>query len=169
MIKQDKALELITNSLNQLHRENQSYRDSLSEKIEKLSKQVEEKHLPITLEQDILKTCQSSIAASIKSVLEGYSSPLNKLIVSVIDSHSIELKEIVDSSFKKVIRTEEFKASIVSAFSHKIARSIISNNDGLFDKVNNELKQDPVFKSKITLAISNIVEECLKQQNTQEV
>ena len=81
----------------------------------------------------------------------------------------IELKEIVDSSFKKVIRTEEFKASIVSAFSHKIARSIISNNDGLFDKVNNELKQDPVFKSKITLAISNIVEECLKQQNTQEV
>ena len=36
-----------------------------------------------------------------------------------------------------------------------------SQHDGLFDKVSNELKQDSVFKAKMSLAVSNVVEECL--------
>ena len=47
-----------------------------------------------------------------------------------------------------------------------MARNIISNNDGLFDKVSNELKQDAVFKSKMALAVSNVVEECLNERRS---
>lgn len=144
-------------------------RDSFSkaqERIKELEDKVEKKHLPITLEMDILSTTQSAIHESIKNVLTNYNSPLNKLVASVIDSHSGELRSIINESFVKVIQTEDFKESIISAFSHKVARTIISNNTGLFDKVSNELKQDATFKAKLALAVSNVVEECLKSKNS---
>jgi len=83
------------------------------------------------------------------------------LVKSVVDEYSPELRKIISESFGEVISLDEFKESIVNAFSHKVARTIISNNDGLFDKVSNELKQDAIFKSKMSLAVSNVVEECL--------
>lgn len=113
------------------------------------------------LEQQILQSAQSAIAESIKNTLTGYQSPMTKLVIDVVNSHSSELKQIINDSFESVIRTDDFKQSIVSAFSHKIARTIISNNDGLFDKVANELKQDSIFKAKMALAVSNVVNECL--------
>ena len=133
------------------------FRSTLTEKTEK-------KHIPIHFEQSILQTAQVAITDSIKNVLSGYSSPLSKLIASVVDENSAELRQIISDSFTQVIRKDEFKQSIVEAFSHKIARTMISNNDGLFDKVANGLKTDSVFKSKITLAVSTIVEECLKKE-----
>lgn len=114
---------------------------------------------------DILSTTQSAIHESIKNVLTNYNSPLNKLVASVIDLHSSELRSIINDSFTRVIQTEDFKESIVSAFSSKVARTIISNNTGLFEKVSNELKQDATFKAKLALAVNNVVEECLKSKN----
>lgn len=158
--------------INQLHglvsdirTENQTFKDSVMQLINNATDKVEKKHLPIYLEKDILQVVQQSINDSIKAVLTGYSSPLNKLITEVVNENSVELKSLISDSFTKVIRTDEFKQSIVSAFSHKVARSIISNNDGLFDKVSNELKQDAIFKSKMSLAVSNVVEECLTQKS----
>jgi hypothetical protein len=122
---------------------------------------------PIHLESDILATAQEAISKSIMAVLVNYDSPLNKLVKVVIENHNQELKTLINDAFTSVIRTEEFKQSIVSAFSHKISRTIISNNDGLFDKVSNELKQDQIFKAKMSLAVANVVEECLKNKNLQ--
>lgn len=102
---------------------------------------------------------------SIKSVLTAYNSPLSLLVKSVVDENAKELRAIISDSFRLVISTDEFKQSIVNAFSHKVARTIISNNDGLFEKVSNELKQDAVFKAKMSLAVSNVVEECLREKN----
>ncbi len=117
-----------------------------------------------TLEQDILQAAQLAVTASVKEALTKYDSPLVKLVKIVVEENSVELKTLISDSFTKVIRTEEFKASIVSAFSHKVARTIISNNDGLFDKVANDLKQDAIFKSKMALAVSSVVEECLLER-----
>lgn len=113
------------------------------------------------LEKDILRTARIAISESIAKVMTGYDSPMVKLVKSVVEENSSQLRAIISDSFKQVIATEDFRKSIVSAFSHKVARTIISNNDGLFDKVSNELKQDAIFKSKMALAVSNVVEECL--------
>jgi len=129
--------------------------------VEAINKKVEEKHVPISLEMNILSAVQSSMDKTIREALSGYNSPLTALVKSVVDSHSTELRKTISDSFEEVIRTEDFKRSIVSAFSHKVARSIISNNDGLYDKVSNELKQDATFKAKMALAVANVVEECL--------
>lgn len=144
--------------------ENENFRKDVMLQVKTLTEKTEKKHIPIHFEQNILQTAQVAITDSIKNVLSGYSSPLSKLIASVVDENSAELRQIISDSFTQVIRKDEFKQSIVEAFSHKIARTMISNNDGLFDKVANGLKTDSVFKSKITLAVSTIVEECLKKE-----
>lgn len=138
----------------------------LEKREEKIDNQI--KNSPVNLELNILSSVQSSINKAIQEVLVSYNSPLLALVRSVIEDHSRELKEIISKSFKEVIQVEDFKKSIISAFSHKVSRSIISNSQGLFDKVSNELKQDPVFKSRMVLATSNVVEECLREKKLEQ-
>ena len=119
---------------------------------------------PVTMEQDILKTAQLAMSDAITKTLVNYDSSMIKLVKSVVDENSTELRKIISDSFTQVIRTEDFKTSIISAFSHKVARTIISNNDGMFERVSNDLKQDQVFKAKMALAVANVVEECLTKK-----
>jgi hypothetical protein len=155
--------EVLTNLskiVSEIKEQNKEFQSGITKKVEQIESKVV--LAPANLEQEILRTAQGAINESVKAVLTGYSSPLSKLITSVVEAHSPKLRVIINDSFESVINMEEFKASIVSAFSHKVSRSIISNNEGLFDKVSNELKADPVFKSKMTLAVAKVVEECLK-------
>lgn len=163
--KEQQAVDSLLKAVQDLRVENQKFREDIKIQIETINGKTEKKHLPIYLEQDILKSAQIAIIASIKKVLQDdYNSPLKRLIISVVYENSVELKSLISDSFTEVIRKDEFKQSIVSAFSHKVARSIISNNDGLFDEVSNELKQDAVFKSRMALAVVNVVNECLLER-----
>jgi hypothetical protein len=149
-----------------LRNENLKFREDVTLQVEAINTKTEKKHVPITLEQDILRTAQITMNESIQKVLTDYNSPLKKLVAEVISENTDFLKQLISESFNSVIRTDEFKTSIVNAFSHKVARNIISNNDGLFDKVSNELKQDAVFKSKMAIAVSNVVEDCLNERKS---
>lgn len=151
--------------LQELYRQSQikqsEFTEMISQLVSSINTKVDKKHTPIHLESDILQSTQKAVTDAIDKSLTAYGSPLQKLIVEVVESHAKELKQIISDSFNLVIQKDEFKQSIINAFSHKVARTIISNNEGLFDKVSNQLKQDQVFRSKLTLAVSNIVEECL--------
>lgn len=154
----DKLHEICTS----LIRQNQEFKVQTTELVQSIKEKADQKHTPIQLESDILQATQKAVTDAIEKTLSSYGSPLQKLIVEVVESHSIQLKQIISDSFNLVIQKDEFKKSIINAFSHKVARTIISNNEGLFDKVSNQLKQDQVFRSKLTLAVSNVVEECMK-------
>ena len=162
--KEQQTVDSLLKAIQDLRTENAKFREDAKNQIEAINVKVDKKHTPIHLENDILGVVKSSITESVKSVLTGYNSPLNKLITSVVDENSTELRSIISDSFTTVIRLGDFKASIIDAFSHKVSRAIISNNDGLFDKVSNELKQDAIFKSKMSIAVANVVEECLTQR-----
>lgn len=131
---------------------------------EVINKKLEEKYLPVNLEHDILSSIQASIHDAIKNSLSGYDSPMKKLVLRVVSKYESDLLKIIDDPFSSVIKTDEFKKAILDGFSHKVARTIISNNDGLFDKVSNDLKQDQTFKAKMTLAVANVVNECLEER-----
>lgn len=160
---EEKQIQYLNQQLSAIREENNKFRQDIQLLFSKTSEQVEKKHAPIYFENDILSCVQAAMSETIKKTLEGYNSPLTKLILQVVDSRSAELKEIITTSFDNVIKLQDFKDSIVTAFSHKVSKSIISNNDGLFDKVANDLKQDAIFKSKMSIAVSNVVEECLRK------
>lgn len=163
--KEEQAIKELVQLVRDLKTENQKFREDIKLQVDTINSKTEKKHLPIYLEQDILTTAQQAVGNSIKEVMTKYDSPMNRLVKTVVEENSVELKSLISDSFTKVIRLDEFKQAIVNAFSHKVARTIISNNDGLFDKVSNDLKQDAIFKSKMALAVANVVEECLREKN----
>lgn len=164
-IKEQQTIDNLFKVVQDLRSENQKFREDVKLQVETINSKTEKKHLPIYLEQDILKAAQHAINDSVtKALTSGYDSPMIKLVKSVVDENSTELRALISDSFVQVIRKDEFKQAIVSAFSHKVARSIISNNNGLFDKVSNELKQDAIFKSRMALAVANVVNECLLER-----
>ncbi|MCK9415684.1 hypothetical protein M0Q97_03375 [Candidatus Dojkabacteria bacterium] len=163
-LKEQETVNELLNVINILRTENEKFREDVKLQVDAINTKTEKKHIPIALEQDILRTAQLAINDSIQKVLTEYNSPLKKLVNEVVNENTIFLKQLISDSFNIVIRSEDFKISIINAFSHKIARNIISNNDGLFDKVSNELKKDALFKSKMVLAVGNVVEECLKER-----
>lgn len=162
--KEQQTIDNLFKAVQDLRTENAKFREDVKLQVETINTKTDKKHVPITLEQDILRTAQIAMNESIRKVLTDYSSPLKKLVEAVVSENTTFLKQLISESFNTVIRTDEFKTSIINAFSHKIARNIISNNNGLFDKVSNELKQDAVFKSKMALAVSNVIEECLNER-----
>ena len=164
--KEQQTIDNLFKAVQDLRTENAKFREDVKLQVEAINTKTDKKHIPITLEQDILRTAQIAMNESIQKVLTDYSSPLKKLVEVVVSENATFLKQLISESFNTVIRTDEFKNSIINAFSHKVARSIISNNDGLFDKVSNELKQDAIFKSKMALAVSNVVEECLNERRS---
>lgn len=162
-IQEQKTIDKLYELLSDIKKENNEFKNQTTQNVESISKKVDAKLFPVTLEQDILSVTQSSIHAAIKESLTKYDSPLVKLVTTVVNEHSQQLKQIISESFDEVIRMDEFKEAIRDGFSHKVARTIISNNDGLFEKVSNELKQDSVFKAKMSLAVANVVGECLAE------
>lgn len=164
--KEQQTIDNLFKAVQDLRTENAKFREDVKLQVETINAKTEKKHVPITLEQDILRTAQIAMNESIQKVLTDYNSPLKKLVEAVVSENTTFLKQLISESFNTVIRTDDFKTSIINAFSHKVARNIISNNDGLFDKVSNELKQDAVFKSKMALAVSNVVEECLNERRS---
>ena len=163
--KEQQTIDNLFKVVQDLRDENRKFREDVTFQVNSINTKTEKKNLPVFLEQDILKAAQQAINDSVtKALTAGYDSPMVKLVKSVVDENSTELRTLISDSFVQVIRKDEFKQAIVSAFSHKVARSIISNNDGLFDKVSNELKQDAIFKSRMALAVANVVNECLLER-----
>lgn len=163
--QEQKSIDKVYQLMSEIQHENNEFRKQVNDLTTKMNTKVDTKHLPITLEQDILSVAQQSIQKAIQESMTKYDSPLIKLVSSVINEHSTELRGIISDSFNEVIKKDEFKSSIRAGFSHKVARTIISNNDGLFEKVSNELKQDSVFKSKMSLAVANVINECLEERS----
>lgn len=162
---EQKTVNELLSALSAMRKENADFKETVTKMVSSMNEKVEQKHIPISLESNILSKVQSAIDVSISETLKGYNSPLLVLIRQVVESRSGVLRDIITSSFDEVIALPDFKKSIVAAFSHKVAKSIISNNDGLFDKVSNELKQDAIFKSKMQIAVSNVVLECIANSN----
>lgn len=111
------------------------------------------------LEQEILRTAQSSIGKAIGEALTGYHSPLQKLVNKVVDTHSESLTKVMHEAMGTVISTPEFKEACINAFHHKVAKLLVTKLEGSVEKTVNTLRQDPTIRAKMVLAIQGIVEE----------
>lgn len=116
----------------------------------------------LNFEEEVIRAAQISIAQVIQANMTGYNSPLNKLAESVIAAHVGDIRDLLESSFKGALMSDNFKAAIRSAFDHKLARALVDKLEGAIDKRVNELRSDPAFKARMLLAI----EALLKPEET---
>lgn len=163
MTKQDteKFIGQLKETIGELVRANETFKQEIIKKVNETASKVEKKHAPVYFEQDIMRAAQEGIIKAIGESLTGYNSPLNKLTSQVIEENSGFLRELIKEAFNTAIKAGEFKKVVQETFIHKIARSFMTSADSMMAKMSNELKQDPVFKSKLVIAIENVINECV--------
>ena len=116
------------------------------------------------IEKQILSAAQAGVAKAIADSLSGYSSPLTKLVNEVVGQHATQIQGIMRDAFSTVVSTGEFKASVMQAFQHKVAKMLVSNLEGSVEKAVHQLKQDPTIRARMVIAIEEIVNQSFKSK-----
>jgi hypothetical protein len=154
------SVKRLEETVYELRRQVTAVTDELKNIVTALGKKVDEKHVPISLEKDILSATQAAINEGIKKVLlDNYNSPLTKLVFGAVSKYSTDIDKILSDAMSVTVSSERFKSDIHEALSHKVARSILSVTDGEFDKVINVVKQNPEFRAKALLMLTTLVKD----------
>ena len=142
-----------------LRESNKLLRDEVEQRLKGVETKVEQKHIPLSLEDEVTKAVHSSITKAFNDALGGYNSPLQKYALNVVSKYQASIESVFDEVVKEAIQTDEFKQRVREVLLHKIAKTMISGIDGSVDKTVNQMKQDSVFRSRLTLAVNGLVDE----------
>lgn len=115
------------------------------------------------LEKQISHTITDSLGEVIKSKLGGYNSPLDALIVSVVASRTAELRGIVETAIDDVLHSN-IRDRMKEALEHKLAKLLVSKLEGEVEKRLVDLRTNPEFRAKVTIAVYALVDQMVKDQ-----
>lgn len=115
------------------------------------------------LEKQISSQIKKSLGQIIVTNLSGHNSPMNELIKDVFQSERENVSLIMKSVLSEVISSPEFKATIKDEFNRKVAKFLVGSMEGQVKRAVDVLKQDPTFKSRMILAVQNIVDSELEK------
>jgi hypothetical protein len=161
---EQKSINEVYALMSKIREENQKFREDINLQVTSTNKQVAEKHIPIVLENEINNAINSSITKALTDSLGGYGSPLTKYAQNVVAKHQVQIEGIFDSVIQDAIGTAEFKQRVREVLLNKIAKVMISGVDGTIDKTINLMKQDAIFRSRLTLSVNALVDEFLNKK-----
>jgi len=117
------------------------------------------------LEQQVSNCVTEGLTAAIQARLQhGYGdNPLTKLIDSVVVSRTDEIRKILETSLDSSLKGD-FKKQLQTAVQHKLARILVSKMEGTVESRVGELRSNPEFRAKVTLAVTNLVETMVAEQ-----
>jgi hemoglobin-like flavoprotein len=161
--KEQQTIDSLYKVVNELRVENNRFREDITNQTQVLSDKIEKKHVPMDLENEIMDVVDKSLTKAMEAALTGYNSPLTKYAHNVVAKYQTEIEAVFNAVVSEGIKTEQFKERVREVLLHKIAKTIISGIDGSVDKTVNLMKQDAIFRSKLTLSVNTIVEEFLNQ------
>ena len=143
---------------------NTKLRDELEQRVKSIESKVDQKHLPLSLEVEVTNAVQAAISKSFMDSLGGYNSPLQKYALNVVSKYQTSIEGVFDEVVREAIKTDDFKNRVREVLLHKIAKTMISGIDGSVDKTVNQMKQDSIFRSRLTLAVNGLVDEFLTKK-----
>lgn len=112
------------------------------------------------IDELFINAIRDSLNDAIKTRLcASYGSPLDKVLSACIDRHQNKIAELFNSAADAAVNSEDFRKEINDAFAHKLARVLVSKFEGEIEKRTSELRADPKFRAKITLAIEKAVND----------
>jgi len=162
--KEEQTINKLLQAVSDLRSDNLKFRESTEKIVQELSAKVDKKHMPLYLEQEVVATAQRTMAEALSKVLtDSYNSPLKKYADNVVSKYQGDIEAIFDQVVSEGLKTDEFKVRVREILLHKIAKTMSAGVDGSIDKTVNAMKQDAVFRSRLTLAINGLVEEFLSK------
>jgi len=157
--KEQQLFSELQNTIRSLEESNRLLANSVAGRVDKVENSLSKKNEPIFLENDIIQAIRQSIGKAIVESLNRYGSPLEKLCEVVINKHEDELKNVLESSIISVFKEKEFISQLNEELAHKAARVLIDSSKGICDSITDELKRDNVFRAKLTIVVSDLIEK----------
>ena len=156
--KEKQSVEKLSEKVTELVNQNIQHKKQITELVEKLNQKVDQKKIPLEMEKRVLSSVENAIHESLIKALTGYNNPLEKIAHSVVEEYSESISSIIRQKVGEEIDSLDFKALVGEEFRKKLSKAAIAGADGVVDKEFNKLKKDPVFRSKLTIAINNLIE-----------
>jgi hypothetical protein len=161
-LSEQKSIDSLRQLVGELRTENNKFREDVTNQVRSIGEAVERKHVPLSLETEVIKSLNSAVQIAFTSALAGYNSPLQKYVINVVEKYQESIEATFDVVLSEAIQTAEFKERVREVLLHKVAKTMISGIDGSVDKTVNQMKQDAIFRSRLTLAVNGLVNEFLK-------
>ena len=162
--KEQQSIDRVFNLVSEIREENKKYREEISGKVSSITDKVEKTYLPIMFEDEIMKAVDNSLSKALSEAMSGYNSPLVKYAHNVVSKYQTQIEGVFDSVVQEAIATDEFKQRVREVLLNKIAKTMISGVDGSIDKTINLMKQDAIFRSRLTLSVNTLVDEFLTKK-----
>lgn len=160
--EEQRSINQLGELLVEIKKSNDLYRELLTKKVDDLEKTVTRKHLPVMFEDKIMESIDAALSKAMHEALTGYNSPLTQYAKNIVEKYKPQIEAVFDEVIQEAIKTDEFKQRVREVMLHKIAKTMIAGIDGSIDKTVNQMKQDAVFRSRLTLAVNGLVDEFLK-------
>lgn len=161
---EEKTIQSLHEVLAAIRKENSEFRELLAARVNGLQDQVEKKHVPINLENEIMQAVDKSISKALAEAMTGYNSPLVKYAQNVVQKYQSQIEGIFSDVIQEAIQTDDFRQRVREVLLNKIAKTMIAGVDGSIDKTINLMKQDAIFRSRLTLSVNGLVDEFLNQK-----
>ena len=103
------------------------------------------------------------INEALRKAMGDYNSPFIKAMNAGLESRAPRVQKMVEESIDKFLAEPEAREEITSAFRHAIASKVITSfAESITDKAVNEMKANPMIRSKAILAIEAIIKDGVK-------
>lgn len=163
-IKEQQTIDALYKVVSELRTENNKFREDVTKQTQELTERIDKKYVPIDLENEIMEVVDKSLTKAMHDALTGYNSPLTKYAHNVVSKYQKEIEGVFDAVVSEGIKTPEFKERVREVLLSKIAKTVISGIDGSVDKTVNLMKQDAIFRSRLTLSVNQLVDEFLNKK-----
>jgi hypothetical protein len=110
---------------------------------------------------DMLNVVFDAMRDRTKEALSRYGSPLDGLIEKAVTRHEAKFQSLMDDAITKAF-DGDFREQLADAASRKLAKVLISKLEGEIEKKANDLRSDPAFRARLTVAIDNAVKQAGK-------
>lgn len=161
---EQQSINKIHDLLSQIRKDNNDFKESVNTRLQAAESKVEAKHIPLQLEAEVFSSIHKAMEKALVDALGGYNSPLQKYAINIVAKYQPQIEATFDQVVSEAIKTDQFKERVREVLLHKIAKTMISGIDGSVDKTINQMKQDAVFRSRLTLSVNTLVNEFLSQK-----
>ena len=117
------------------------------------------------LEHKVNDCIREGLTEVIKAKLGGDNSPLDAVIQNVVAERKDVIRKLVEESIDGAL-AGNFKDSLKDALNHKLAKLLVSKMEGEVEKRLVDLRTNPEFRAKVTIAIYALVDQMVKEQKS---
>lgn len=123
------------------------------------------KETPIITQEQVYNLVRTGLEKAVGQALDKtYNNPVEGIVTDAVKLHSDEIRSLIYQMIGSTIKDKDFQEILRQELKHKVAKNLVAKLEGAIEKSVNEYRQDPVMRSRMTLAL----EEIINQQSSKE-